>query len=163
MDTSFIGKKTAQAKVVVDRVSTSCFATAILDDNPIYHDMDCAKQAGFSSIPTPPTFGFAWTNFGAYPEIQPQLGPDIEPVAMTQAMAELMSEGGLLLHGEQEFQYHRNVLVGDTLLSTTTIVDMYEKESKGRRMKFLITETEFTDDQSGELALTCRMNLVCRI
>ena len=47
------------------------------------------------------------------------------------AVGPLMAKGGLILHGEQEFIYHRPVLVGDVLVSEGKITDAYQKESKG--------------------------------
>ena len=38
VDTSVIGKPTSAAKVVVERGPVSYFASALKDENPIYHD-----------------------------------------------------------------------------------------------------------------------------
>ena len=53
------------------------------------------------------------------------------------AMGPLMAKGGLILHGEQEFLYHRPVQVGDVLVGEGKITDAYQKESKGRTMTFI--------------------------
>jgi hypothetical protein len=53
------------------------------------------------------------------------------------------------------------MLVGETLHREGKVVDVYEKESKGRTMTFLVTEDEYRDG-SGELVLTSRMNLIHR-
>lgn len=160
---SLIGTKTARTRIVLERGPVSNFAKAVLAEDPVYFDAEAARKAGFRDIPVPPTFGFAMANWGAYPEIQPEPGPDLDPEGMAKAMKELMSEGGMILHGEQEFTYHRPMVVGDVLVGETTIVDMYEKESKGRRMKFLVAETVFLDDTTGDPVLTTRMNLICRL
>ena len=55
-----------------------------------------------------------------------------------------MAKGGLILHGEQEFIYHRPVLVGDVLVGEGTITDAYQKESKGRTMTFIVSETNWS-------------------
>jgi peroxisomal enoyl-CoA hydratase 2 len=162
MDTSLIGTKTAVTRIAVERGPVANFARAVLADDPIFFDARAAEAAGLGGIPAPLTFGFAMANWGAYPEIQPDPGPDVDPSAMRKAMAELTAEGGLMLHGEQSFRYHRPLLVGDVLVGESTIVDMYEKESKGRKMKFLVSETVYRDDRTGEPVLTTRMNLICR-
>ena len=52
-----------------------------------------------------------------------------------------MAKGGIILHGEQEFLYHRPVFVGDVLVGEGHVVDAYTKESKGKTMTFIVTET----------------------
>ena len=47
-------------------------------------------------------------------------------------MGDLYAKGALILHGEEEFQYHRPVMVGDVLVGEGKIVDLYEKETEGR-------------------------------
>jgi hypothetical protein len=78
------------------------------------------------------------------------------------AVGPLMAKGGLILHGEQEFIYHRPVQVGDVLSSAGKITDAYQKESKGRTMTFICSETNWTDDATGEPVVTARFNLIHR-
>jgi MaoC dehydratase-like protein len=77
-------------------------------------------------------------------------------------MGRLMSKGGLVLHGEQEFVYHRPIVVGDVLVGQGTLIDMYERESKGRTMTFIVVETVWRDDRSGDPVVTERFNLIHR-
>ena len=72
-----------------------------------------------------------------------------------------MKTGGMVLHGEQAFTYHRPVVVGETLHSEGKVVDLYEKPTGDRVMTFLVTENEYRD-AAGELVLTTRMNLIHR-
>ena len=44
-----------------------------------------------------------------------------------------------------------------------TVVDAYEKESKGKTMTFVVVETAWTDQATGELVCTSRMNIIHRI
>jgi hypothetical protein len=67
----------------------------------------------------------------------------------------------MILHGEQEFVYHKSVQVGDTLHKEGRIVDLYSKEAKGRTMTFLVMETIFKDDD-GDPVVTERFNLIHR-
>ena len=76
-------------------------------------------------------------------------------------IGDLMKEGGLVLHGEQEYVYHKPVQVGETLHQEGKIVDLYSKEAKGKTMTFLVMETVFTDD-AGDPVLTERFNLIHR-
>jgi acyl dehydratase len=138
----------------------SAFAKAVTDANPVYDDLDAAKAAGFGSIPAPPTFTFAAQGWGAFREEQPE-DPTGGSNPMGEIMGQLMAEGGLILHGEQEFTYHRPVVVGDVLHHEGEVVDLYTKESGDRVMTFLVIENRFTDDD-GQPVVTERFNLIHR-
>ena len=84
------------------------------------------------------------------------------PNPMFEIMAGLRDKGGLILHGEEEFEYHRWPVVGDDLVAEGRIADLYEKESKGRTMTFIVTETVWKDAKSGEPVITERFNLIHR-
>jgi N-terminal half of MaoC dehydratase len=155
-----IGQPTGKARVVIERGPVQHFADAVLSASPIYHDPQAAANAGFDNIPAPPTFPFAMEFSGKFAEIQPADAPSGNPL-MT-AVGPLMAKGGLILHGEQEFIYHRPVEVGDVLVSEGHIVDAYQKESRGRTMTFIVQETNWSDDKTGEPVVTARFNLIHR-
>jgi acyl dehydratase len=162
VDRSLVGTKTGTTRVVIERGPVANFARALKDDNPVYHDRAAARAAGFADIPAPPTFGFCMAHWGAFGDIQPADGPDVDRGVLSRAIGELMGRGGLILHGEQEFEYHRPIVVGDVLVGEGEVVDVYEKESKGKTMTFLVTETRYRDDRTGEPVLTTRFNLIHR-
>ena len=155
-----IGQPTGKAKVVVERGPVTHFAEAVLSTSPIYRNPEAAKAAGFDAIPAPPTWPFAMEFAGKFEEIQPADAPAGNPL-MT-AVGPLIAKGGLILHGEQEFIYHRPIEVGDVLESQGQIVDAYQKESKGKTMTFIVQETNWTDASTGEPVVTARFNLIHR-
>lgn len=155
-----IGQPTGKSKVVVERGPVQHFADALLSSSPIYHSPEAARQAGFDNIPAPPTWPFAMEFSGKFAEIQPADTPTGNPL-MT-AMGPLMAKGGMILHGEQEFLYHRPVQVGDVLVGEGAITDAYQKESKGRTMTFICSETKWSDEKTGEPVVTARFNLIHR-
>ena len=157
---SIIGKPMSKSKVVVERGPVANFATAVCETDPAYKDTTAAKEAGFASIPTPPTFPFSMNAWGEFPEIQPSGRPTGNPLG--EVIGPLMAKGGIILHGEQEFIYHRPVLVGDVLLGEGKITDAYSKESKGKTMTFVVTETVWRDDSTGDPVVTTRFNLIHR-
>jgi uncharacterized protein YrrD len=53
-------------------------------------------------------------------------------------------------------------MVGDVLEGEGKVTDVYEKESKGKTMTFLVTENVFKDAKTGDPVLTTRMNLIHR-
>ena len=155
-----IGQPTGKARVMVERGPVQHFADAVLSASAIYHNPEAAREAGFDAIPAPPTFPFAMEFSGKFEEIQPTDASTGSPL-MT-ALAPLIAKGGLILHGEQEFLYHRPVQVGDVLVSEGKITDAYQKESKGRTMTFIVSETNWSDEKTGEPVVTARFNLIHR-
>jgi acyl dehydratase len=158
---SIIGQPTGTSKVVVERGPVSFFADAVLEESPVYKDPGAAKAAGLPNIPAPPTFAFAVENWGKYPELQPSDALGGSP--LMKALGPLMAKGGIILHGEQEFIFHRPVVVGDVLVGEGMVVDAYQKESKGKTMTFVVQETKFVDDKTGEPVVTARFNVLHRI
>jgi acyl dehydratase len=161
VDTSVIGKPTGAYKVRVERGPVSNFAAAVCDENPVYRDPAAAKAAGFSAIPAPPTFTFAIQHWGKFDEEQPG-DPTNGENPMHQIMGQLMSKGGLVLHGEQEFEYHKPIEVGDVLVGQGEVKDVYEKESKGKTMTFIVIETVWRDEKTNDLVVTEKFNLIHR-
>ena len=162
--TSMIGRSTGRATVVVERGAVANFATAVCDGDPVFSDPREAAARGLPAIPAPPTFPFVMQNWGAFPELQAADGGDGEPGtdALGHVLGALMATGGLILHGEQEFDYHRPVFVGDVLRGESRIVDAYTKEAKGHTMTFVVNETVWTDDVTGEPVVTSRCNVIHR-
>lgn len=156
-----IGRPTGASTVTVERGPVAKFAASVTDENPVYQSLDAAKAAGFDDIPAPPTYGFSAAEYwGKFPEGQPP-DPTGGRSPMMEVIGKLMAKGGMVLHGEQEFVYHRPVVVGDVLHNEGKVVDLYTKESKGRTMTFLVIEDVYRDE-AGEPVLTSRMNLIHR-
>ncbi len=161
---SIIGRSTGRVTVVVERGTVANFATAVCDGDPVFRDRRVAAARGLPAIPAPPTFPFAMENWGAFPELQAAGGDDGETGtnALAEVLGSLMEAGGLILHGEQELEYHRPVYVGDVLRGESRIVDAYTKEAKGHLMTFVVNETVWTDDATGEPVVTSRCNVLHR-
>jgi hypothetical protein len=155
-----IGKPTGRSKVVIERGPVSHFAAAVGSTSPIYQDLDAAKAAGFAAIPVPPTWPFAMEFSGKFDELQPADAQKGNPIMA--ATGRVMANGGLFLHGEQEFIYHRPIEVGDVLVGEGKVTDAYQKESKGKTMTFFVTETNWSDDATGEPVVTAIFNLIHR-
>jgi acyl dehydratase len=155
-----VGRPVGAATVHVERGPVTTFANAVTDGNPVYADPEAAAAAGFDAIPAPPTFTFAAQSWGRFPEDQPE-DPTGGANPMAEIMGQLMANGGLILHGEQEFTYHQPVVVGQTLHHYGEVVDLYTKESGDRVMTFLVIENRFTDDD-GQPVVTERFNLIHR-
>jgi hypothetical protein len=156
-----VGRPTGSSALTIERGPVTRFAEAVTESSGVYRSRDAARDAGFDDIPVPPTYFFsAAGHWGAFPEEQPaDANPGRNPTM--EIIGQLMSKGGMVLHGEQEFVYHRPVTVGERLSSEGRVVDLYEKQSGERTMTFLVTENQYRDED-GELVLTSRMNLIHR-
>jgi acyl dehydratase len=156
-----VGMPTGKSVLTIERGPVTQFAVAVTETSPIYKSADAARAAGFTDIPVPPTWFFsAASMWGAFAEDQPaDAEPDRNP--MMEVIGGLMANGGIVLHGEEEFTYHQPVVVGDVVTSDGSVVDLYEKAAGERTMTFLVTENQYRN-QRGELVLTARMNLIHR-
>lgn len=162
VDTSIIGAPTGAFRVAVERGPVQNFAAALHDDNPVYRRVEAAHGAGLRDIPVPPTFSFAMQHWGTFAEDQPA-DPTEGRNVMGDVMGELFQQGGIVLHGEQEFRYHRDVCVGDVLVGEGRVTDVYEKDTRGSTMTFLVMETVWRDEATGEPAVTTVFNLIHRV
>ena len=158
---TIIGKPTGTTVVTVERGQLALFADAVKEKARSTATPRAATEAGLAGIPAPPTYPFVMGNFGAFPELQPEDAPTGNPMA--EVLGPLMAKGGLILHGEQEFTYHRPVLAGDVLVGEGKVADAYRKESKGKTMTFIVVETAWSDRATGEPVCTSRMNIIHRI
>jgi acyl dehydratase len=161
VDTSVIGKPTGAHRVRIERGPVGFFASAVLDDSRVYRDPEAARAAGFEAIPAPPTFSFAMQHMGTIGELQPP-DPTGGTNPMHAVMGDLYANGALILHGEQEFEYHRPILVGDVLVGEGKIVDLYEKETDSAVMTFIVIETAWREEATGAPVVTERFNLIGR-
>jgi hydroxyacyl-ACP dehydratase HTD2-like protein with hotdog domain len=100
--------------------------------------------------------------WGSFTEDQPE-DPSGGQNPMHKVMGDLFAKGALVLHGEQEFEYHRPVEVGDVLEGTGILTDIYEKETDSASMTFVVVETEWKDADSGAPVVTERFNLIARL
>jgi acyl dehydratase len=59
-----------------------------------------------------------------------------------------------ILHGEQEFELLKPILVGDTLTGVSKVADIIEKEGgRGGKMTMMLMETEYTNQKNEKVAI----------
>jgi acyl dehydratase len=148
-DATAVKPETTQFPIELGRVRD--FATALLDSSPHYKSKEKAAAAGLPGIPTPITFPMC---MGLYED-------DVKGAMMKLFDAGIATRG-YVVHGEQEFVYHRPVYVGETLAVTTRIVDAYQKEGgRGGLMTFFVAEAEAVG-ADGKPAFASRMLIIER-
>jgi hypothetical protein len=142
----------APVRVRIEAAPVWAFARAVKDKNPVFASARAAAELGLASSPVPPTFTFAMTHSCAFPDLQESGKPTS---LMDGDMDALMARGGLYLHGEQEFVYHRTPLVGDELegRTRTSIPEMRPRGSKAT-MEVTYYETEWRDLNTGDPVVT---------
>jgi len=137
-DKSMVGKTGKPFKMPIEWSKVREFARAIKGPSAAYFNPDRAKEE-LGGIPVPVTFlqtSAFWTEADSSPGFG---GFDMRRI----------------LHGEQEFEFFKPILVGDTLTGLTKIADLYEKEGgRGGKMTFLVTETEYTNQKGEKVALS---------
>jgi acyl dehydratase len=130
LNRSVIGKESPPFVVTVERGKIKEFARAIGDDNPLYLDDRVGQASEWGDIIAPPTFPITFRDEGADTSaLLRELGTDISR----------------LLHGEQEFELHRPIRPGETLLCRSKVLDVYEKTGRSGPMGFVVRETVVTD------------------
>jgi acyl dehydratase len=159
--TDLKGRKLPESVIVIERGPVARLAEAVLATSPVYSSEPAAVAAGFPAVPVPPTFTFVAGYWGAFAEDQPPRDPDAAD--LRDILAELRKDGGLLLHGEQEFRYHAPVFVGQRLHSSGVVEDVTVKEGKGgATMTAVKVRTDLRND-AGELAVTQIMTFLLRV
>jgi hypothetical protein len=155
VDTSVIGRRTGAWRVALDRSVLANFAASVGDRSDVYRGAE---------PPAPPTFTFAapyWSRLST--DEQPADPTEGGGNPMHAIMGQLYAKGALVLHGEQEFVYHRTPVAGDVLDGVQTITDIYEKASESADMTFVVMETQWNDARDGSPVVTERFNLIARL
>jgi len=126
-------------------------STALLDASPCYRSDAAAKAAGLPGMPVPITFPMCTALYQD---------------SATHPIAKLMELGicarGYVVHGEQEFVYHRPIYAGEKFTVVAKVSDAYQKEgSRGGLMTFFVADAEGIG-ADGKPAFVSRMLIIER-
>jgi acyl dehydratase len=142
LNQALVGKAYPAIRYEVGREKLREFAIAVGETDPIYFDEAAARAAGHPDLPAVPTFAVVLSlRAGQVVYGDPDLGLDYARV----------------LHGEQEFLYHRPIVAGDRLLAAGKVA---AASAKGRH-ELLTLETEITSE-AGEPVCTVRATILSR-
>ena len=143
LDKNVIGHEFKPFSTTVEAGKVKLFCKAIGEEDPIYEDEAAAKAAGDKAVPVPPTFLQAITND------DPEKG----------GLLRLLNvDIGLILHGEQHYDYLAPVFVGDKVTCQQKIVDIYDK--KGGALWFIVSETSMTNEAGKMVAKATGITVV---
>jgi acyl dehydratase len=114
--TDAVGKEWPPASFEVEAERIRQYASAVGEENRVYHDAEAAKEAGFRDLVAPPMFCVVYS--------APALGPAI-----------LDPEVGInlpvMVHGGQEFKWGEPVCAGDVITTTAVCKEIYEQDGRG--------------------------------
>ena len=141
LKTEAVGKSWDPATFAVEADRISQYASAVGEENPIHHDPEAARAAGFRDVVAPPMFCVVYSSPAMGPAI---LDPD---VGMNfQAM----------VHGGQEFVWGEPVCAGDEITTTVTCKSIDERDGKG----FYVFESVSTNQDGAETVRGTWTNIV---
>jgi acyl dehydratase len=140
VDTANLGKtyEPATFDVAADRIRA--YADAVHESNPVYHDAEAAKQAGFRDLVAPPMFAVVYSG--------PAMGP-----AIMETIGDSLPR---MVHGGQEFAWGEPVCAGDTITTEASVKEIYEKDGKA----FYVFESVSKNQEGQEVVRATWTNIV---
>ena len=125
-----VGKTYPPFEYEVGREKIREYANAVGEGNPVHHDPDAARSAGFRNVVAPPMFCVVYSAGAMGPAIlDPETGINLM----------------MMVHGGQEFEWFEPVVAGDTITTEVTLKDVSEKNG----MKFYVFESQ-SRNQDGQ-------------
>ncbi|TFB94958.1 MaoC family dehydratase N-terminal domain-containing protein [Cryobacterium sp. HLT2-28] len=130
------------ASYLVGREKVREFSRAVFATNPINHDPEAARAAGYADVVAPPTFAVV-----------------VQEATLAQLLAE--PDAGIdfsrVVHGDQRFSFSRPIVAGDLLTATLTVASV--KSLGGHSM---VTAESRVVDAAGAHVVTATSTLVVR-
>jgi acyl dehydratase len=140
-DTSKIGKKYPPFTYEVGLEKIREYANAVGESNPVHHDRDAARSAGFRDVVAPPMFVVVYSTGAVAPGVlDPELGINLM----------------MMLHGSQEFVWSEPVCAGDAITTQAEVKDISEQDGR----QFFVFESVSTNQDGAEVARGTWTNIV---
>ena len=116
VNTEAIGKRYPASVYAVGREKIREYAYAVGETNPLYIDVEAAREAGYADVVAPPMFAVVYAGRAITPALfDPEVGIDFAH----------------MLHAGQEFEWGRMVVAGDEITTTTTVAEIGERAGMG--------------------------------
>ena len=132
------------------------FARAIEDDNPLFTDVEYAREQGYDDVVFPPNYlpaiiereeGRAVSNLR-----EDGLDPALFPVDLPPNV--------LVMNGGQQLSFERYVTAGEHIFVDETLTAFYQKDSDTMgTLTFMELSSEYVTDED-ELVLTCEETII---
>jgi acyl dehydratase len=124
------GKTYPPFEYEVGREKIREYSNAVGEADPVHHDPQAARDAGFRNVVAPPMFCVVYSAGAMGPAVlDPELGINLM----------------LMVHGSQEFEWGEPVVAGDVITTEVRNKEIFEKNG----MKFYVFESQ-SKNQDGE-------------
>jgi acyl dehydratase len=130
VNTEAIGKAYPAVTYAVGREKIREYAAAVGETDPLYHDVEAARAAGYADVVAPPMFAVVYAGRSVIPAL---FDPDLE------------INFAMLVHGAQEFRWGPLVVAGDEITTTAEVAEVSERGGLG----FYVFRS-VSENQSGE-------------
>ncbi|MEV7011481.1 MaoC family dehydratase N-terminal domain-containing protein [Streptosporangium sp. NPDC051022] len=118
------------------------FALAVKNDDPVHHDVEAARAAGYAHLPVSPTFSAVTSHWAV------RSGPDVLGMDLKRVLA-----------GGAEWEYLGDIVAGDVLTVRSRIADVLSKNGSRGPMTLVVTEYTFVN-QRDETVLRLRSTVI---
>ena len=133
LKTDAVGKEWPATTYQVGREKIKEYANALGIDNPVHHDGEAARAAGFRDVVAPPMFAVVYSSPALAPAI---LDPEVE------------MNFAAMVHGGQEFAWDEPACSGDEITTATKCLSIEERDGKG----FYVFETNSVNQDGAQVA-----------
>jgi acyl dehydratase len=116
VNTQAVGKTYEPVVYAVGREKIREYARAVGETDPVYLDVQAARDAGYADVVAPPMFAVVYSAPAVGPLI---FDPDIE------------LNFAMMVHGGQEFEWGPLVVAGDEVTTTASVIDIREEDGRG--------------------------------
>jgi acyl dehydratase len=141
-DHAVIGKSFPPTEYAVCREKIREYAVAVGETNPLHHDVDFARRAGYADVVAPPMFAVVYSSTAIGQALfDPEIGIDFDR----------------LLHGGQEFRWGPLVVAGDDVTTSIALKEISRRAGMG----FYVFESVSTN-QRGETVCVGLWNNIVR-
>ena len=114
--TEAIGKTYEPTTYAVGREKIREYAAAVGETNPLHHDVEAARAAGYADVVAPPMFAVVFSSRAVGPALfDPEVGLNF----------------AMMVHGGQEFRWGPLVVAGDEITTAASVRDISERGGMG--------------------------------
>ena len=150
----YIGKVNPPNVREVEKGAIRRYAEAVENNNLLYSDEEYAGKSRYGSIIAPPGF-WGWS-----------IKPSPSAVGLSEAIVNLqaaLAKAGFtrILDGGMSYAFYLPVRAGDTLVASTKVTDITEKQGKSGTMIVTNFETSYLN-QNGDLVAKARQAMIAR-
>src|ERR1700750_1845810 len=141
ISTAAVGKTYGPSTYAVGREKIREYAAAVGETNPLHHDLEHARSAGYRDLVAPPMFCVVYCGVALGPVMfDPEVGIDF----------------ARLLHSAQEFRWGPLVVAGDEVETTMTVKDISARGEMG----FYTFESVSTNQDGATVCVGTWSNIV---